>query len=335
MGSPELSFLLVNFNSAALVAHCLDKLLNVLPEGVPVEILIADNSSDPAYRLPADFAASRPSVRLVQLENRGWIDALNHLFPLAQGRYLVVMHTDLEFAEGAPQAMLNFLRAHPEVGIASPDLVYPDGSGCRIRLQFPTIRSEAGMLVNSIWRALLRRNLVRAEPEWDRSGDVEAEMVMSVCMFIRREIAEAILRIEPRLVFYYGNDYLCARARKLGYKIAYVSTARAVHYERFTPPHLYARGREMQYKSDTIGANPRMRDDFLVFLRSCYPWWRRIPIRCFAILHDSVMLLTQLRSFRSRREGARNMWRSLRVLMGNASAAPAPKTGLSADTGKR
>jgi len=310
------SFLLVNYNMLGIVTRCVKSIEERLPAGDSSEILIADNGSDPQYKLPANFAEAHPRVRTISCENRGWIDALNRLFPLAKGKYVVVMHPDVGFENGCLERMFAFLENHADFGIVAPNLYYPDGVPNRISICFPTLKSDSGLLMNTICRGLLRRNVVRDEVLWDRSEDALVDSVVSVCMVIRRELMDKIGRIDPRLVVYYGNDYLCAKARRLGYRVCYLRDAKAIHFQRYTPKDLYGGSKDMSYKTSSIPAAPRMRADYMIFLGSLYPRWKVFGFRIIATLEDVVALIGALKAFRSRSGDVDHLWASIRVLWG-------------------
>jgi len=305
------SFLLVNYNTAELALRCVENIQRALPEGVRAEILIADNSSDPEFRLSPGAA---PGATIVPCENKGWIDALNRLLPLTTGQNCVLMHTDVELAPGCLESLVAFLENHPEVGIVSPDLYYPGGSPCKIRTRFPTLRTEAATMLNHVARALLGCPLFAEQPCWDRRADVRVDMVMSVCMVIRRDLLDKIGRIDPRLRTYYANDFLAAKAAQLGYSCFYVHAARAIHFERFTASDLSSQSVDMTYKKDAFSSLAVMQADYVTFLRALYPGWKVLAFRGLLLLQDATLLATQLKSFRSRERNIRHVLSAMQTL---------------------
>ena len=212
------------------------------------EILIADNSTDSRFCVPSDFRHPRVSVTRVA-ENRGWVDALNRILPKASGRFVVIMHPDVTLADGCIDALRSFLELHPQAGVVGPDLVYPDGKPNAIRLQFPRVSVEARRLVNIICHILCNRRPLRDELLWDHASDTTTDMVMSVLMMFRRETLAQIGPVDPRLWTYYANDWLCGRARALGWTCHYVAAARATHWERYSPPDLYSDASTSAYQA--------------------------------------------------------------------------------------
>jgi GT2 family glycosyltransferase len=318
----EYSFLIVNFNMAGLVLRLIENLRNAVPIGTRFEIIIADNSTDPEMRLSSQALPADVRTKLLFVEpSRGFVAALNQIIPLARGRWVMIMHPDVELRAGCLNALATFLQANPKAGVLGPDLFYPDGTPNKIRLRSPTTATEARRFLNQLTHILTRRKLTADEILWDRIDDVSTDTVMSVCMLIRREALEAIGAIDSRLVSYYSNDYLCHRVRKLGWTCHYTRTAQAIHFERFAPKGTYSESEVMAYKRSTIAANPRMRLDYFNFLSLCYPFAARIGLRAIALAEDSVQLVAQLKHPVKRRKQFGRLWASVLIDLGLRKAA--------------
>lgn len=314
---PQYSFVIVNFNMAQLVRRLVKNIVAELDGQVEFEILIADNSTDPNMRLTEQMfdTASRVAVLSLQ-KNRGFVDALNQLLPRARANEIMIMHPDVELAPGCMRALSEFLRSNPRAGIVSPDLYYPNGAPNRVRLRMPTIASELRRLMNMLSFILLRRKLLTDELFWDHASQTASETVMSVCMLVRREVVQAIGQIDPRLAFYYANDFLCHQARRLNWTCHYTPAARAIHFERYAPREMYSDNPEMEYKQSTTAANPRMRVDYFAFLSLCYPRRAQLILRGLAFVEDAVQLVAQFKRPFSRQREITQLWASIAMDLG-------------------
>lgn len=325
----KFSFLLVNFNMAGLVGQVVRNLSEHFECGSQYEILIADNSSDELGRLTASSLPSDIPVRIFRIENSGLVDALNFLIPLATAEYVMIMHPDVELAAGCVKALRTFLENNPRAGVVGADLYYPDGSPNKIRLQFPTVTTEAKRIANILPSIVARRKLFRDEVLWDRKSDVSVQTVMSVCMLFRGEVLRKVSPIDPHLVFYYANDFLCWKMQQLGWTCHYTLSARAIHYERFTPRQLYADSKVMEYKRCPIAANPRMRADYFQFLSHSRWLGSRIVLHGLALIEDTVQLAAQFRRPRQGKQNIQQLAESIRVDLnfGRPSHRPVPSGG--------
>jgi GT2 family glycosyltransferase len=290
------SFLLVNFNMWGLVARCVEEIAAGVSAEDSYEIVIADNSTDERFRAPDDPSLLPAHVRVVQIsENRGWVDALNRIIPEARGRFVVIMHPDVTLEPGCLGTLRSFLERHPRAGVVSPGLVYPDGRPNTIRLRFPSLGVEARRLANIACHIALKRRPLRDEVLWDHQYDASADMVMSVLMMFRHEALLEAAPVEPRLWTYYANDWLCGMVRRRGWTCHYVAAARAVHWERYSPPGLYSDGGTSEYKRSPVPVSDRMCRDRFTFLRAFYPLPVRLAFRVLATAEYSVHLLAQLK----------------------------------------
>jgi len=307
------SFLLVNYNMWGLVERCVRE-IGAKVGDAPHEILIADNSVDGRFRVPDGF--DHPAVTVTRApDSRGWVDALNRLLPRATGQYVVVMHPDVTLADGCLDALRAFLERHPKAGVVGPDLVYPDGRPNAIRLQFPRVGVEARRLANIACHIGLKRRPLRDELLWDRAGAATTETVMSVLMMFRRAALAQIGPVHPGLWTYHANDWLCGRARALGWTCHCVAGARATHWERHSPPELYSDAASSAYKRDPVPVSDRMCRDRATFLRACYPWHARAALATLATAENLLHLAAQFKPGRrgNRREAVRRYAATIRA----------------------
>ena len=312
MDAVKFSFVVVNFNMRPLILQLIDNIRREMASAGNYEILVIDNSTDSTSRMQDQDQARDSHLRIKLLdENRGLVDALNLVLPTAAGEKIMIMHPDIELAEGCIRTLSEFLDNNPCAGVVSPDLYYPNGQENKIRTRSPSSKTELRRLLNIVSYILLRRKMGQDEILWDRSGDVQVETVMSVCMMFRKAALAAVLPINPKLVFYYANDYLSHRIRKLGWTCHYARAARAIHFERYTPVELYSNTGVMAYKRSAVAANPRMRSDFFAFLSSCYPFGSRAVIRSVALAEDLIQLLSSLRRPRKNRGQIALLWKSI------------------------
>jgi glycosyltransferase involved in cell wall biosynthesis len=119
------SVLLPVFNAASTLGLALESIRR--QRGVELECLaVDDGSSDGSLRCLEQAAARDPRVRVLPIEHRGIVGALNHGLAHCRGEYVARMDADdiMHSARLASQA--EFLDAHPEL----------TGAGCHVRI-FP------------------------------------------------------------------------------------------------------------------------------------------------------------------------------------------------------
>ncbi|MBI5870567.1 MAG: glycosyltransferase family 2 protein [Actinobacteria bacterium] len=135
-GGPDISVVIVSFNTRALLIECLESLYR--PDQVfSFETIIVDNDSHDgtADAVQAGF----PQVRMIQNEeNLGFGTAMNMGAAIARGRYLMVLNPDTLVPPETIPRLLGFLESENEPRLASCHLVGPQKSYQLSCARFPT-----------------------------------------------------------------------------------------------------------------------------------------------------------------------------------------------------
>jgi len=313
-GEIGISFVVVNFNMAGLVYRLVEAIRREVAGKFSHEIILGDNSTDPEFRVDERYRGVS-EVRVVQLPaNEGYVKSAASLLNLTRNKYVVMLHPDVDFQAQCISRLIDFMEVHPLAGIVSPNLIYPDGKPCKIRLRLATPLTECKRLLNLITRGVLRRNLVKDELLWDRQADVAADMTMSVCMVIRKTMLDKIGPIHVPLWSYYFNDWLGLKARRGGYSCHYLRDAVAIHYERFADASLYSRKADSTYKATPIPVEGVMQKDHFVFLRSAHSPGKVFVFKWIMIMEYLFLLVTTLPRYRERQQQAIAYRKALKLI---------------------
>ena len=224
---PQLSIIIVNWNSAEYLRACLDSIFSARC-GFDFEVLVTDNGS---YDGCGEMLRQHfPQARFLQSpKNLGFAAASNLAFAFSSGRNLLFLNPDTEVVGDGLRHMLDVLAVMPDAGIVGPRLVGPDLSAQWNCMRcVPTILNQ--LLDTSFSRRMCPRwwgfdAVARASHE-----AVAAEVVPGTCLMVRREVF-AKAGFFNRAYFMYAEDVdLCWRARKLGWKTYYLHDAVAIHH---------------------------------------------------------------------------------------------------------
>ncbi len=198
-------------------------------EGVPVEVIVADNAS--ADGTVDAVREEFPQVELICNDsNLGFAAATNQAMAAASGQFLLLLNPDTVLPEGALGELLEAADAHPQAGIIAPKLLNPDGSlqhSCR---RFPT--PAAALFRHTFLGRLFPNNRWAAEyvmADWPHNEAREVDWVSGACMLIRRELYEEIGALDEG--FFWGCedvDY-CLRGHRAGWKVVYTPRPAIVH----------------------------------------------------------------------------------------------------------
>lgn len=248
----ELSFIIVSWNVSALLRRAIESML-ADAVGLSFEIIVVDNASTDGT---ADMLrAAFPPVRLIaNTENVGFTRANNQALAVAQGRFLFLLNPDAELERGAVRALRSFMDApaNGRVGIAGPQLVYPDHRLQSSRRRFPTLATA--LLESTPLQQWFPRNRVLDRYYVRDTSDQAAQDVdwlVGAALFVRRAVYDAIGGFDERFFMYSEELDWCQRAHAAGWRVVYVPQARVVHYEARSSEQVVAR-RDIYFHSSKV-----------------------------------------------------------------------------------
>ncbi|MFQ5505978.1 MAG: glycosyltransferase family 2 protein [Planctomycetota bacterium] len=226
---PEISILVLSWNTRALTLSCLDSLSRHSPR-CPFEVLVVDNASEDGSA--DEIAIQRPEVRLIREdENTGYAAGNNKLARLARGDYLCLLNSDTEVRPGSLDSLRDFLAERPDYACAAPRLVGPDGTVQKACMRFPTI---ATALVYDMWYRrlpLLRRIEDRYYMrDFDHLHDQDVEQPPGTCLMIRRDVWRELGGMDERLWLFFNDVDLCRRVRDRGFRVRYLAGPEVLHH---------------------------------------------------------------------------------------------------------
>jgi GT2 family glycosyltransferase len=137
MASPQLSVLIVTFNTRDLLLQCLQSVFSDAERsGRTCRVIVVDNASTDGTA--AAVRAAHPLVEILENPtNVGIAAALNQgLHACADSTYVLIMNSDIKVLPGTLGPMLDYLDAHAQVAGVSVQLVNPDGSPQKFRTSY-------------------------------------------------------------------------------------------------------------------------------------------------------------------------------------------------------
>jgi len=223
------SIVIVNWNSTERLRTCLRSLEKPIGR-LDGEAIVIDNASkkDPTDILRREF----PRVKVkVNKENVGYAAANNQGIRIASGKYVLLLNPDTAVADDALDVLFQYMEANPEVEMAAPKLLYPDGRLQRSIRSFPTFC--AILHRHTILRYLIILNASRSEyrqRHFDYNKTQEALQPMGAALFFRRSCLERIGLLDERFFIFFEDVDICKRIIDAGGKIVYLPGAQIIHY---------------------------------------------------------------------------------------------------------
>jgi GT2 family glycosyltransferase len=225
---PEVSIVVVAYKARDFVLRCLASIEENV--SLPVEAIVVDDGSEDGT--PEAVRREFPGARVIeQPENRGLAAGRNAAVDAFRGRKVLMLDSDTQVRPGAVEKLAALLDENPEVGIAAPRLLNPDGSfqlSCR---RWPSL------LIPIVRRGPVAK--LRPEPEMHRRHmmmdfdfDSERPVVaaMGAAQMWRADLPERIGRFDERISSYGGEDIdWCMRVWEAGLEVRYAPQAEIMH----------------------------------------------------------------------------------------------------------
>jgi len=226
--SPDISVVVVSFNTRELLRGCLEALRKE-SEGISTEVFVVDSASRDGS---ADMVAAEfPEVKLIRSNvNLGFAGANNQAFPLATGRYIVLLNSDAFLKPLALRRSIDYMDADPRVGLGGARLVGGDGSwqpSCRM---FPSPLNDFLALSGLAYKFPKSRFFGRQDHTWaNQNVPADADWVPGAYSIIRRTVLEEVGYFDEQFFLYYEEVDLCRRIKKAGYVVRYWPDVVVVH----------------------------------------------------------------------------------------------------------
>jgi GT2 family glycosyltransferase len=224
---PQLSIVIVTFNSAADITRCLES-LTTAPPRTSHEIIVVDNASSDGT---ADLIRAQwPQVRVVDAGgNIGFARANNLGIRLASGPLVLLLNPDTVVNGTAVDGLTACLDQHPGIAAVGPRIV--DGRG-RPELSWgpmmsPLAEARQKLLVVGHARGWA---VVSAAVDRRTAQSRDVDWVSGACLMARRADLQAIGLFDERFFLYTEDVDLCARLRAHGQRVHFLASVRIVHH---------------------------------------------------------------------------------------------------------
>jgi len=230
---PELSIVIVNFNTGTVLKKCLDSILQNT-RNCSFEIFLVDNASSDGSveNVKRDF----PQVKLISNSTNLYFTKANNIaLRKAQGKYFMILNPDTYICDNAFKILIDFMDSHPESGACGPVLLNPDHTIQSIGHRFPNLTYALYELL--FFNTLLPNNSVRQKKvykelfsELDRTPVFEIDATSGSCMMVRREVSCEVGLLDEGLLMYFEETDWCRRIRNSGWKIYCVASSNVYHF---------------------------------------------------------------------------------------------------------
>lgn len=219
---------IVNWNSGSLLSSCIRSIIVCDPIASRVQsISVVDNASCDGSAKLEDIRDDRLAV-IRNKTNLGFAYGCNQAANIGEADYILFLNPDTELEEEALNKAVEVLEQDPNIGIVGISLKNEDGDVSRTCSYFP---SPASLLIQSLGLNRLFPKLFKSHfmTDWDHSDTRCVDQVMGAFMLMRRRDFVELKGFDDRFFVYMEDVDLSLRAREMGLKSIYLSSASAVH----------------------------------------------------------------------------------------------------------
>ena len=230
---PTISLIVVTWNSWNDLDRCMQSVY--ASDFQDLEVIVIDNAS--VDETCDKLKKSYPQATLHRNStNLGHARGVNQGFRLVHGKYVMVLDVDTEFPPNMIRGMLEFIRAHPQVSLATPRTLNTDGTIQESARNFPTMMNGLFGRQSLLTRwfpnnRFSRRYLVR--DYLDATKPFSVEHISAACMFFPATLLDKVGGWDEQIPGYWIDADWCMAIKKQGKQIYCVPEFRITHHENF------------------------------------------------------------------------------------------------------
>lgn len=210
---PEISFLVLTYNSERFISKLLNSLFKSLEDEIQkeiVEIVIVDNNSE-----DNTIARVKKFKNITLIENNtnlGFSKGINKGVSNVKAEYVVFLNPDTELREGNILKILERFKDDEKLAVVGGKIIDKNGedekSAGRFHKTFEVILMSLGL--DEMFGVRNSPNKLQ-----------EVDFVSGAFMIIRKKIFDKLSGFDENLFMYVEDMEFCYRAKKAGYKIIF------------------------------------------------------------------------------------------------------------------
>ena len=214
---PLVSIISVNYNQKEETFDFLDSVEDSDYENI--EVILVDNGS----KDPIGNSIEKKYNNLTYLyseNNLGFAGGNNLGMVSSKGKYLVFLNNDTIIPPDFISKMVSFMESDKTVGMASPKVVFPDG----------TIQYAGAIEINLLTGRGKRIGLFEKDNgQYDRN--YETDLPHGAAMITRRDIVGKVGLMPEEYFLYYEEHDWCLKIKNEAYKMFFVGETSVIHKE--------------------------------------------------------------------------------------------------------
>lgn len=226
----NLSVIIVEYISQSEVLECVQSIQKFMMD-LNYEIFVVTNSEYDDDRL-RDFKERLKGVEvIVNPRNKGYAGGVNAALPYISAPYVLILNPDARMTEDGMVSAIEYMDAHPEVGLLGPRVIDYSGAAQDVCRRFPRpytfflVRTAIGRWLPGAARE--RKRYLMEDFAHDEIRDVD--WIIGGAMLIRKEAIDDVGPMDERYFLYMEDVDWCHRFWDCGWRIKYFPPTKIIH----------------------------------------------------------------------------------------------------------
>ncbi len=226
----NLSVITVTWNSAKLIGEQIDSVKRGCQNISFEEIVVDNGSNDETVKIVRE---KYPWVKLIDnKQNLGFGAPNNMAAKISTGEFLLFLNPDMRVQAESLDKMVEWMRVHVDVGLASCKLVDEKGilnADAQPR-RFPELFDQLAIILKlpHLFPNILNRYMFKG---FDANKEQEVDSIRGSFMIMRREVFEKLgFAFDPRYFIWFEDVDTCREVQRLGYKVVHTPIISCVDY---------------------------------------------------------------------------------------------------------
>lgn len=230
---PELSIIIIHHRTPGFLKLCLGSIDKGLRSGnFGYELVVVDSMSTRESR---DIVRERaPGAKLISLDyNCGFGRGVNLGIGKSLGKYILILNPDIIVTDGAIRKLLEFMRAHPDIGMVGPQLRNFNNTTQQSYFSFykpATILIRRSFLsrIGPFQKLLDDFLMIGVNPDKIQTPD----WLMGSAVMVSREAVKTVGLMDERFFMYFEDVDWARRFWHNKYKVVYYPKSVMFHYHQ-------------------------------------------------------------------------------------------------------
>lgn len=225
MNHPKVSIVILNWNGLDDTLECLESLKKV--DYPNYEIIVVDNGSrgNDAQLLQERFG---DYIQLIQNDKnyglgKGFNIGIQYALENNHSDYVLIMNNDMVVDANFLDELVRVAKGNEKIGLVGPKIYYYDYKGRK-----DVIWSAGGSIRR--WSVKISHQIGEDDDDLPSYQAVTSvDWINGAALLIKKQLAEGVGLLDPWYFFANVDVEYCLRARKHGFKVIYVPTAKLWH----------------------------------------------------------------------------------------------------------